>query len=63
MQHLYFVHQVQKGVFRHLQMVEGWGSGLVNVPDQWFADWGLGLGLKSRTELVAAYYEQQQVNL
>jgi hypothetical protein len=63
MQHLYFVHQFQKEVFRHLQMVEGLGSGLVNVLDQWSSGSGLGLALKLRTELVEACYETQQASL
>jgi hypothetical protein len=62
-QHLYFVHQVQKEVFRHSPMVQGLGSGLVNVADQWSLDLESGLGLKSRTEMVEVCYEKQQVNL
>jgi hypothetical protein len=63
MQHFHFVHQVKKEVSRHLQMVEGWGSGLVSVPDQWPSDWGLERGLKSRTGLVEVCYETQQASL
>lgn len=61
MQHFHFVQQ--KEVSRHLQMVEGWESGLVSVADQWPSDWGLERGLKSRTELVEVCYESQQASL
>ena len=62
-QHLYSVHQVQKEVFRHSQMVQGLGSGSVNVADQWSLDLESGLALKSRTEMVGVCYEKQQASL
>ena len=63
MQHLYFVHQVQKEVFRHLQMVEEWVWELVNSLDQWSSDLGSGLALKPQTGWVEGCCEKQLESL
>jgi len=63
MQHFGLVRPDQKGVFRRSQMAEEWGLGLVSVGDQWSSGWGLGLALKSQTELAEECCEPQLANL